>query len=249
MLSQVKRAHKPWKAQRRPETFTAVIKSAMCVCVCVGGDNFSCEMHSGASSRDYCLRYTSLYVSHVVSNAEVETSQIFTASKKQTKQKKNIQLKFNINTPLNGNIAMVTKINASFSASVTKDTSSWCWPLKVYCYQVFFTHTYRMYMYTNICKHTCTSAPHAQRKTEYVGGLVATREVVTTTKNVCWGGEKGDGWSTTPFCTTSPLKTKHNAQQDSKAKILPSARSYKTFESRPAKFTQTHACNSLTKYK
>lgn len=43
------------------------------------GDNFSGEMHSGVSLRNLCLRYTSLYVSRLVSNAENQTYQIMTA--------------------------------------------------------------------------------------------------------------------------------------------------------------------------
>lgn len=104
-----------------------------------------------------------------------------------------------------------------------------------------------MYMYTNICRHTCTSALHAQREAEHVGGLTATREVLTTTRNVCWGGEKGDGWSKHPLCTTTPPKTKHNPQQVSNAKIKASAKSYKTIESRPATHSQNiNRLNSST---
>lgn len=40
----------------------------------------------------------------------------------------------------------------------------------------FFTQTHRMYMYTYLCKRTHT---HVQRGAEHVGGLTATREVLT----------------------------------------------------------------------
>ncbi len=105
---------------------------------------------------------------------------------------------------------LCNQINVAFPASFTKNTSSWC-SLKVYCWalkQSLFSHKHTECTYVHILMQTHA---HVQRGAEYVGGLTATWEVLTTTKNVCQGGEKGDGCSTNPLCTSpSVLPTAFN---------------------------------------